>query len=704
MAEQFERTSQAPQRSARKSAMTVVVAPVALEATLEQFTVEGSDPVLLLRGLIDAIRPGDRRDGAAATANWRRMNEILAANGAVRQAVGGKIVELLATRRLLSFFAEEGILPGTGFFTEFGRKIAHKLLPELLDQSNFKDCLDLIFHEPHDHIWFSAIPIADKVAFWGSLDPWQAPDRAPFNSVVEQLLEAMLVVSHRTVALAFHPEFRRVCAEVEDQASPFLALHGELSAFVERYRASLAGAPLGPGSDADAAKVLAACRVELTDAYVAALARGVSLPLTYLLARLDQLLDRIGLLLGLFAARGQEELRPQLQGELADFLRTTVICETQRNSIRKHFSDLIGLLALRITENASRTGEHYITTGWLDYRAMWYSAMGAGFVVAFMALMKLSVSGITFAPIGSALVLSLIYGLGFVFIALMHFTVATKQPAMTAASIANAMNTSEGKLREDGRLVSLIVDTLRSQIAAILGNIVLATATATAIGWLLTAHFGRPFIGEEEANYLLKQLKPQNGLNLLYAGFAGVWLFVAGLLAGYFDNKATYSRIGERVGWLRWLIALVGRDRAQRFGDFVDRNLGSLMGNFLFGCMLGSTGAIGHILGLPLDVRHVTFSATNLAYALSALDYQIETSVLIQCCIGIALIGLINLTVSFMLALIVALRSRNANLAAIPSLFRHVFKRLLHDPLRVLIPPRAGPTSAHTDPAANRAH
>lgn len=671
-----------------------VVAPAALEPALEQFTVAGTDPVLLLRGLMDAIRPADGRDGAAAAVCWRRMNEVLAADDAIRGAVRAKIVELLATRRLLSFVAEEGILPSTGFFTEFWRKIVHKLLPELLDQRSFKDCLNLIFHQHLDHRWFHAIPIADKLAFWRGLDLWNAPDRAGVNAFADQLLEAVLVVSHRAAALAFHPEFRRVCAEVADRTSPFLALHRELSAFAVDFRAGLAAPAAAPANEAAAARVLAACRMELSDVYVDALNRGVSLPLTYLLAQLDQLLDRLGLLLGLLGARGPEEMRPQLREELVDFLRTTVISETQRNSLRKHWSDLIGLLALRITENASRTGEHYITTGWLDYRAMWYSAMGAGIIVAFMALAKLSVAGLALPPGGIALSHSLIYGLGFVVIAQLHFTVATKQPAMTAARIANAIVTSGGELREEGRLVGLIVDTLRSQLAAILGNVLLATATATAVAWLLTGHFGRPFLGEAEAQYLLKQLQPLNGLNLLYAAITGVWLFVAGLLAGYFDNLAAYARVGERLGWLHWLIALVGRDRAQRFGDCVHQNLGSLMGNFLFGCMLGSTGAVGQILGLPLDVRHITFSATNFAYALSALDYRIETNVLIQCCIGIALIGLINLTVSFTLALFVALRSRNASLAEMPSLAWQVVQRLLHDPVRVLIPPRAAPTEA----------
>ena len=47
-----------------------------------------------------------------------------------------------------------------------------------------------------------------------------------------------------------------------------------------------------------------------------------------------------------------------------------------------------------------------------------------------------------------ALPVSLNYGLGFVLIHLLHFTVATKQPAMTANAIAASMGDSRGKARD----------------------------------------------------------------------------------------------------------------------------------------------------------------------------------------------------------------------------------------------------------------
>jgi site-specific recombinase len=434
-------------------------------------------------------------------------------------------------------------------------------------------------------------------------------------------------------------------------------------------------------------KALMLCRLQLSHALAATLERGVRLSLTYLLTRLEQHLDRVSLLYDMLGAPSREQLSPQCIADIDGFLRNTVIGETQRNSVRRHFSDLMGLLALRITENASRTGEHYITSDWRGYRTLWWSAMGAGFIVAFLALFKILSSDWPLTALGSGVVASMNYGLGFVIISLLHFTLATKQPAMTAATIADAIHVSEGEVRQDEGLVSLIIDTLRSQFAAILGNVFLALVTATIIAWWYAGYYGRPLVDEYYANKMLEQFDPLKG-TLFYAAIAGVWLFVSGLVTGYFDNLATYARLGKRIGCLGWLTVVVGRARAQRIGAYVDRHFGVIVGNFLFGWMLGMTGALGVMLGLPLDVRHVTFSAATLGYGLAGLDYQVSAGTVLRASLGVALIGLVNLTVSFALALYVALRSRGATFASIPSLVVHTARRVAKNPLHLLMPPR----------------
>ena len=356
--------------------------------------------------------------------------------------------------------------------------------------------------------------------------------------------------------------------------------------------------------------------------------------------------------------------------------------------MREPFSRLTGLLALRVTENARRTGEHYIAIDRTEHAQMWRSAAGGGFIVAFMALVKLLLGKFVFAPLVHVVMYSLNYSLGFVLIHVLHFTLATKQPAMTAATIAESIDKSEGKARDLHRLADLVVATLRSQFAAIVGNIVVTLPTAMVIA--LTYHWitGQPAMDLAKAQHTLHDLSPIASLAIPHAALTGVLLFLAGLLSGFFDNKAAYDRIPERIAHLGWLRRLIGPQRTDRLADYIGRNLGSLAGNFLLGIMLASLAPLGEFLGLPLDVRHVTLSSANFALALTSLDFHISLLTLAETLAGIALVGFTNLAVSFALALWVALKARGADITASQGLAALLLERLRTEPARFFVPPR----------------
>ena len=72
-----------------------------------------------------------------------------------------------------------------------------------------------------------------------------------------------------------------------------------------------------------------------------------------------------------------------------------------------------------------------------------------------------------------------------------------------------------------------------------------------------------------------------DSLALLYAAIAGVCLFLAGLISGYYDNLAAYERIRERVEHIAWLKRLLGEARLLRFAKYVDDNLGARIDSIL---------------------------------------------------------------------------------------------------------------------------
>lgn len=160
------------------------------------------------------------------------------------------------------------------------------------------------------------------------------------------------------------------------------------------------------------------------------------------------------------------------------------------------------------------------------------------------------------------------------------------------------------------------------------------------------------------------------------------------MISGYFDNRAAYAELGPRIGRLRWLQGVCGRDQASRIGHYIQEHLGGIMGNFLFGCMLGSTGVIGTILGLPLDIRHIAFASANLGYALIGFQFELPLKAIAWAAFGVAAIGFINLAVSFTLAMRTAMRARGIQFEHWGPLLRAWWNRINHHPRSFVLPPR----------------
>jgi site-specific recombinase len=105
--------------------------------------------------------------------------------------------------------------------------------------------------------------------------------------------------------------------------------------------------------------------------------------------------------------------------------------------------------------------------------------------------------------------------------------------------------------------------------------------------------------------------------------------------------------------------------------------------------MLGTAGTVGVILGLPIDIRHIAFSSANLGYAMVAHDFRIDWHLLAWSALGVAIIGFVNLSVSFALALWMALKARAVVFTQTPQLARALWGRLRTEPGIFFRPPRA---------------
>ncbi|MGM8889144.1 site-specific recombinase, partial [Psychrobacter sp. 1U2] len=82
-----------------------------------------------------------------------------------------------------------------------------------------------------------------------------------------------------------------------------------------------------------------------------------------------------------------------------------------------------------------------------------------------------------------------------------------------------------------------------------------------------------------------------------------------------------------------------------------------------------------------IDIRHIAFASANLAHGLFNMSAaQISWDVVLISIFGVALIGIVNLMVSFSLALLVALRSKEVRFFEWRRLSKLVFGHIVSHP------------------------
>ena len=633
------------------------------------------------------LRPQNRRD-LAASERFQAMLDRLEADDGLRTAFRGHIVHFIATRRLVTFFTESGVLPGTGFFSEWWRILGSRLLPEVPDERRLKDCLHVIYDRASDWRWLEHIPAESSQRFWELIAPDEELRNIDWRGIQEQMLDAVLLLAHRVSGLGVESELMRASPNFDDDTPRFVALSAEALDFVNAFRAALNEPEQTPDDGSQLLVIADQCQDTLQRIRKRALTVGTSLHLSYLLTRSEQSLERLRDLAAILTAGQQSSTRDEAVQAWAEFAHAAFLAENRRNSLRFYLAQLSHLLAVRVTENAARSGEHYICESPADYGRMWRSAAGAGVLIGLMALLKIKAAALHAPLFGEAFMYSMIYGLGFVIIFLLGMTVATKQPAMTAQTLASLLGDLKLSRSADlERLVDVITAVSRSQLAAIGGNVMVALPVAIAVGFGLGFLVDMPPITVDKGAHLIADLDPLSWA-LPHAAIAGFYLFLSGLITGYFDNRAAYADIGPRLARLRWLRALFGQERAGRIGAYIQERLGGIMGNFLFGCMLGSTGVIGTILGLPLDIRHIAFASANLGYALVGFQFALPLKAIAWAAFGIAAIGFTNLAVSFTLALRTAMRARGVQFEHGGPLLKALWRRLRQQPRSFFLPPR----------------
>jgi site-specific recombinase len=608
----------------------------------------------------------------------KHLLNVLQRNQPQRDAVGAVLARFWREVDTVALFADFGFSPRMNFFGELGQRLRLHLLPITPETQDLGELFALLFPRERDAQWLAAIDDDTLARLVELLGPMLAGAQGEASDWRTPLLDGIAYLAAAVRASGHAGALRqRMSAELLAD-DPFRQLASAAERLAERARDAEPTALLQEASYLRA--LLDACRRCASSVRAHLEQFGVSIDVVFEVDQLRARCERIEALLNTLLA-------PQPARELLHLIASLAQQAEARRGIRSLFARHYSLLARKVAERSAETGEHYITRDRAEYRAMLRAAAGGGAVIVATTFVKFLVGALGFAAFWAGLLAGINYAASFVIIHLMHWTVATKQPAMTAPAMADKLS----DLSDDARVESFVDEVahlIRSQAAGIIGNLMVAGPGVLAVQLAAQALFGKPLVGTESAEYVLHSLTLL-GPTALYAAFTGVLLFASSLIAGWAENWFVWHRLDSAIAWNPRSIALLGAARARRWAAWWRNNISGLTANISLGLMLGLVPALASFFALPIEVRHVTLSTGQLAAALGALGTEVlHEPAFWWCAAAIPVTGVLNLTVSFVLAFKVALRSRGIRLADRSRIYRAIRARMRRKPLSFVLPPK----------------
>jgi site-specific recombinase len=577
---------------------------------------------------------------------------------------------------ITTLLADFGFAPRTSFMSEVGRRLRLRLLPMSPETNDAAELFELALDYDADNVWIAAL---DEPMLRGLSQRLTLPSQIVGLSLWQhELLDAMIYCASQIRSTAFAAEVRLRMSTDATKERPFHALSGD----AESLRCAFVACPRDPELIARRAQRfrerLEACRLATTSVYSHLEENGISIGLVFQMRQMRKRIIRIKELMDCLLSP-----RPELSTQRL-VLRLLTLSHDER-SLRALIASNSSLLAAKVAERSAQTGELYITRDKKEYRRMLRQAAGGGAFISLTTFAKFALGGLGASVFWSGFLAGLNYSLSFLLIGLLHWTVATKQPAMTAPALAVRLKDVESKEALDA-FVDEITHLVRSQVAAVIGNLSLVIPCVLLISSALWFGLERPMITEKEANYVFESLSLSSSI-VLFSAFTGVLLFISSLMAGWAENWFVLHRMDSAIRYNPRISYWLGSERAARWALFWRRHISAFASSFSLGLMLGLVPAFASFFGLGLEVRHVTLSTGQITAALACLGFEAFTlDAFWWSLASIPVIALLNLLVSFYLAFRVALSAHNVSGLDRRRIRRAIFRRLLASPLSFVWP------------------
>jgi site-specific recombinase len=629
--------------------------------------------------LIDWIRGEDANLGQVQA----RIDALLHCLGKQtdqRMALRSSWQQLTQVVDLSALLADFGFSPRAAFRSELSARLRKKWIPGTPDTQDAAELFALVFAEPTDGTWITGLRQSSLQELGQLLS---VPSSDPTVSAWESdLLEGIIYCASQIRASGFTAELRSRMSGTVLDTRPFHALALDAQAFHDAFAVSDRSQEQIANAAEQLRERLESCRIAASSVYSHLDEHGISVDLVFRLRQLRERIVRVRDLMDCLLAdspRSNETSTVRLLGRLHSLAQDqTLLLPLIRSNTQ--------LLSAKVADRSAEVGELYITRTRTEYRAMLGKAAGGGCIVALTTAFKFALASLALSAFWDGLAASTNYALSFIAIQLLHWTLATKQPAMTATAMAAKL-----KVLDSAQAVEEFVDEVshlvRSQMAAILGNLALVVPVVVLLSLGMYTVFSQHMISADKAIHVLQDLDLL-GPSALFAILTGVLLFASSLAAGWAENWFVLHRLDSVLRYNPGITKALGQVRAQRWADFWRNNISGFASNVCLALMLGLLPAFASFLGLPLEVRHVTLSAGQLAAATASLGVDVfALSAFWWAAASIAIIGLANVGTSFYCAFRLAVSANNINISDQKRVRRSIRARLWTNPLSFLWPP-----------------
>ena len=581
---------------------------------------------------------------------------------------------------ITTLLADFGFAPRTAMVTELTERLRLKLLPGTPETIDAAELFSIALPHEFDARWLTALPEPLLQRLTALLVPEEAQQGIGFWR--HALLGAITYCAGQILANGFSPELRLRMSEEAREEQPFHALIHDVESFRIEFVHGVRTPERLEQAEQRLRERLDACRAAIGTVYQHFAAEGISVGLVFRLRQVRTRIVRVRQLLSCLTSEHPEQ-------EAARLLAGFVSVGRDRRSLRNLWATNSSLLAAKVTERSAETGEHYISHNRSEYLQMVRRAAGGGLLMSVTTLLKFGLAALAFSAFWGGFWAGVNYSISFVLIQLLHWTVATKQPAMTAPAMAaklKDMQSSEDAAHTLEAFVDEVANLVRTQVAAILGNVLVVFPAALVLSLLWWQMFGATPLDAAHAQSTLDSLHVL-GPSALFAAYTGVLLFASSLIAGWVENWFVLRRLDSAIRYnprfTRWL----GKGRAKRWGDFWRANISGFAANISLGMMLGLTPAIAAFFGLGLEVRHVTLSSGQLGVASATFGLGVLALPAFWWALALLpLNGALNVIVSFYLAFRMALRAHNINGVERSRIYAAIRQRLRSKPSSFFLP------------------